>query len=222
MIHENWRWQPWYRVAHDMIARGDIGVPIGYGFRIRRRDGLGEEPYTEQAYFRQEPRLIIQVTLVHHIDTARFLFGEIDSVYAQASRRNTRIAAEDQAILTLTHKTGAHGWIDGHRFLDPNPDGPAMGDAFFEGELGTLSILATGDVYRDHVLVWKNEATAGRLGDSIRATLAHFISCLKDGTPFESEGRSYLRTFAAVEAAYRSLSERRCVSLTELLEPGCP
>jgi predicted dehydrogenase len=221
MIPENWRWQPWYRVAHEMIARGDIGAPIGYGFRFRRRDGLGEEPYTEQAYFRQEPRLIIQVTLVHHIDTARFLFGEIDSVYAQASRRNPRIAAEDQAILTLTHKSGTHGWIDGHRFLDPNPDGPAMGDAFFEGELGTLSVLATGDVYRDNVLVWKNEVTAGRLGDSVRATLAHFISCLKDGTPFESEGRSYLRTFAAVEAAYRSLSERRCVSLTEILEPGC-
>jgi predicted dehydrogenase len=220
MIHENWRWQPWYRVAHDMIARGDIGAPIGYGFRFRRRDGLGEEPYTEQAYFRQEPRLIIQVTLVHHIDTARFLFGEIDSVYAQASRRNPRIAAEDQAILTLTHKSGTHGWIDGHRFLDPNPDGPAMGDAFFEGELGTLLIRATGDLYRENVLVWKNEVTAGRLGDSVRATLAHFISCLKDGTPFESEGRSYLRTFAVVEAAYRSLSERRCVSLTEILEPG--
>ena len=22
MIHENWRWQPWYRVAHEMITRG--------------------------------------------------------------------------------------------------------------------------------------------------------------------------------------------------------
>ena len=218
MIHENWRWQPWYRVAHEMIARGDIGPPIGYGFRFRRRDGLGEEPYTEQAYFRQEPRLIIQVTLVHHIDTARFLFGEIDSVYAQASRRNPHIAAEDQAIVTLTHENGTHGWIDGHRFLDPNPDGPAMGDAFFEGELGTLSILATGDVYRDNIRVWKNEVAVGRLGDSVRATLAHFISCLKDGTPFESEGRSYLRTFAAVEAAYRSLAGQRAVSLAEIFE----
>ncbi len=220
MIHENWRWQPWYRVAHEMIARGDIGAPIGYGFRFRRRDGLGDEPYTEQSYFRQEPRLIIQVTLVHHIDTARFLFGEIDSVYAQASRRNPHIVAEDQAIVTLTHKSGTHGWVDGHRFLDPNPDGPAMGDAFFEGERGTLSILATGDVYRDNIRVWKNEVTAGRLGNSVQATLAHFISCLQDGAPFESEGRSYLRTFAAVEAAYRSIAERRSVSLTEILEPG--
>lgn len=218
MIHENWRWQPWYRVAHEMITRGDIGAPIGYGFRFRRRDGLGDEPYTEQAYFRQEPRLLIQVTLVHHIDTARFLLGEIDSVYAETSRRNPHIAAEDQAILVLTHENGTHGWIDGHRFLDPNPDGPAMGNASFDGESGVISILATGDVYRDGVLAWKNDVTVGCLGDSVRATQAHFISCLKDGSPFESAGHLYLRTFAAVQAAYRSAAEGRCVSLAEILD----
>ena len=96
-----------------------------------------------------------------------------------------------------------------------------MGDAFFEGELGVISILATGDVYRNNVLVWKNDVTVGRLGDSVRATQAHFISCLKDGSPFESDGRSYLRTFAAVQAAYRSAAEGRRVSLTEIFESGC-
>jgi hypothetical protein len=80
-----------------------------------------------------------------------------------------------------------------------------MGDAFFEGELGALSILAKGDVYRNNVLVWKNDITVGRFGHSVRATQAHFISCLKDGAPFESAGRSYLRTFAAVEC-------RGCIS----------
>src|SRR4029077_8432067 len=27
MIHENWRWQPWYRAVKRMIERGDIGQP---------------------------------------------------------------------------------------------------------------------------------------------------------------------------------------------------
>jgi predicted dehydrogenase len=92
-----------------------------------------------------------------------------------------------------------------------------MGDAFFEGEDGVISILATGDVYRDNVLAWKNNVTAGRLGDSVHATQAHFISCLKDGSPFESSGRLYLRTFAAVQAAYRSAAEGRRVSPAEIL-----
>ena len=220
MIHENWRWQEWYRVAQKMIARGEIGAPIGYGFRTRTRDGIGDEPYAKQPYFRQLRRLLIDEVLVHHMDTARFLFGEIDSVHAQASRRNPNVIAEDQAILVLAHEAGVHGWIDGHRLTDPNPDGPAMGDAFFEGELGIISIPATGDVYRNNVLAWKNDVAVGYRGDSVRATQAHFIAGLKAGGTFESAGRSYLRTFAAVEAAYRSISERRCIPLSEILKPG--
>jgi predicted dehydrogenase len=60
----------------------------------------------------------------------------------------------------------------------------------------------------------------GYRGDSVRATQAHFISCLKDGTAFESGGREYLRTFAAVEAAYKSVSEGRSISVAEILEPA--
>jgi len=217
MVHENWRWQAWYRAAHQMIARGDIGGLIGYGFRTRTRDGIGDEPYPKQPYFRQLQRLLIDEALVHHIDTARFLFGEIEAVVAQASRRNPNVTAEDQAILVLTHEGAVHGWIDGHRFLDPDPDGPAMGDAFFEGERGTISIPATGDVYRNNVLAWKNDVTAGYRGDSVRATQAHFISCLQDNSAFESCGREYLRTFATVEAAYRSVSERRSISVAEII-----
>jgi predicted dehydrogenase len=217
MIHENWRWQAWYRAVHEMIVRGDIGRPIGYGFRTRTRDGVGDVPYAKQPYFRHSRRLLIDETLVHHIDTARFLFGEINSVYAQASRRNPNVVAEDQAILVLAHEQAVHGWIDGHRFLDPDPDGPAMGDASFDGERGTISIVATGDVYLNSALAWKNDVTAGYRGDSVRATQAHFIYCLATGVPFESGGRPYLRTFAAVEAAYRSVADARCVSLDEIL-----
>jgi hypothetical protein len=93
-----------------------------------------------------------------------------------------------------------------------------MGDAIFEGEDGTIAVLPTGDVYRNKILIWKNEVPHTLYcGDSVQATQAHFISCLKDGSPFESAGRSYLRTFAAVEAAYRSVKEGRTVRLTEIL-----
>lgn len=43
--------------------------------------------------------------------------------------------------------------------------------------------------------------------------------CLKYGSPFETRGREYLRTFAAVEAGYDSIDERRCVSVAEVLHP---
>lgn len=215
MVHENWRWQPWYRAAQQMITRGDIGRPIGYGFRSRAHDGTGDKPYPQQAYFRQLSKFLIDEALVHHIDVARFLFGDIATVYAQGGRLNPEISGEDWVILTLTHENSVHGWIDGHRFLDPEPNGPAAGDAFFEGELGTISNVATGDLYRNHVLVWKSDVTSGYRGDSVTATQAHFISCLKAHIPFETGGQQHLNTFAAVQAAYQSMTESRCIALKE-------
>lgn len=219
MIHDNWRWHPWYRAAQRMIAEGAIGPVISYGFRSRANDGLGNEPYASQAYFRGLNRLIIDQNLVHHIDTARFLFGEIDMITAVAGRRNRQVAAEDWAILTLTHDRPIHGWIDGHRFRDPGSSGAVAGDATFEGENGTLSILPHGDVVCNQRLAWQNTVSEGYRGDSVRAAQAHFIACLETGTPFETSGTAYLPTFAAVQAAYRSLEEGRRVCIADEFPP---
>ena len=215
MVHENWRWQPWYRVVHEMICRGDIGTPIAYGFRSRAGDGVGDAPYSRQPYLRELDRFLIDEALVHHIDVAQFLFGPIDTIYAQAGRRNPAIAGEDWAVLTLTHTDAVHGWIDGHRFLEPEPSGPVAGDAVFEGETGTISIRSTGDVYRNDSLAWRNDVSAGYRGDSVRACQAHFIDCVKNAMPFETGGRRYLQTFAAVQAAYRSVAEGRFIRIQE-------
>lgn len=213
MIHENWRWQPWYRAAKELIDRGDIGQPLGYWFRTRRNDGAGPAPYPNQPYFSRMPRLLIFEALVHHIDTSRFLFGDIVTIYAQARRLNPSIAGEDQALLAVTHAGGLFGSIDGHRFLDPQPDGPAMGECGLEGDSGALHIPSTGDIYLGEKKVWTNDVNTGYRGDSVRATQRHFISCLRSGAPFESGGRDYLKTVRAVEAAYESIEARRAIAI---------
>jgi predicted dehydrogenase len=216
MVHENWRWQPWYREVARRSGAGVIGTPVTYCFRIRRDDGGGDHPYTAQPYFAQMPRLLIHETLVHPIDTARFLFGEIASIHAHARRRNPVIAGEDQALLLLAHRDGLPGVIDGHRFLDLAPNSPPLGDARFEGESGVLEVSATGDVLLNGAVVWFNREKKGYRGDSVYQTQRHFIDCLRGGLPFETSGRDYLATFAAVEAAYRSIEERRTVDVEAL------
>lgn len=133
MVHENWRWQPWYRRAKELIENAEIGEPISYGFRSRRRDGTGENPYPQQTYFRNLPRFLIFEALIHYLDTVRFFFGEISSVYAEARRRNRHIAGEDCATILVNHVHDVVGCIDGHRFLDPIPDGTGDGGGFTRG-----------------------------------------------------------------------------------------
>jgi hypothetical protein len=59
---------------------------------------------------------------------------------------------------------------------------------------------------------------AGYRGDSVRATQSHFISCLRTGESFESGGREYLPSFAAMEAAYLSAAKQRVVDVSEFLQ----
>ncbi len=222
MIHENWRWQPWYRVIAAQMAAGTLGAPVTYTFRTRKRDGAGAEPYTLQPYFRQMPRLLLFETLVHHIDTARFLFGQLDTLYTRFRRVNPHILGEDQVLMVATHSSGLGGIIDGNRFLDLAPDSPPLGDAFFEFENGALRVSATGDVLRvtpsGEELVWKNDVTAGYRGDSVRATSQHFVRALAARQPFETSGRDYLVTVAAVEAGYRSAAAGAAVPVPTLEE----
>jgi D-apiose dehydrogenase len=223
VIHENWRWQPWFRAAQRMMQAGAIGKPVSYSFRTRQRDGLGEGAYARQPYFREMPRLLVYETMVHHIDTARFLFGPIDSLYARVRRHNPKIHGEDCALVVLQHSTEVDGVIDGHRFVDPEPPGPAMGEAWIDGDEAGLRINARGEIFRGGEMVFEPPAELGYKGDSVFATERHFIDCLRSGVPAESEAQAYLETFAAVEAAYRSVAERREVRPAEFLpQPNKP
>lgn len=218
MIHDNWRWQPWYRAAYKIIGRGDIGRPLTYSFRCRWKDGDGDAPYPKQAYFRDIRRLLIDETLVHHIDTARFLFGDIASVYAEGRRINPNIQGEDHAILTLRHVNEMIGSVDGHSFLDHDDPGPTPDEDIFEGDAGSIRITSLGEIWSGHEKIWTDDFSTGYRGDSVYAALAHFIHCLETGHAFETEAREYLeKTFAVVEAAYASMTSNRRVEIAEIL-----
>jgi predicted dehydrogenase len=216
MMHDNWRWQAWYRAVAEIIGRGDIGTPLAYGFRCRVSGGLGDQPYPRQAYFRQLRRFLIDEVLVHHIDTARFLFGDIASVYAEGARRNPNILGEDHAILTLRHLNGTMGSVDGNSFLNHEDSG--LDEATFEGESGSIRLSRLGELWSGERKIWTDPGLGYR-GDSVFAAQAHFIDCLESGRPFETGARDYLeKTFAVVEAAYRSMASHRAVETTEVVE----
>ena len=209
MMNENWRWQPWYRRIRELLTQGAIGRPIFYRFHTRRRDGLGQAPYAHQPYFKGMPRLLILETLVHFLDTARFLFGEIEEIYCQTEQINPVIAGEDLAVMLVRHQSGLHGAIDGHRFAEPDQEGPAMCDARMEGLDNVLTLRGGGDVWLAAERVFDPTGIPGYKGDSCRATQQHFVDCLRSGEPFETAADEYLHTVAAVEAAYRSAAENR-------------
>lgn len=207
IIHENWRWQPWYREALRLIQSRAIGSLRHLSFDWRSGDGNGPQPYADQPYFREMPRLIIYESLVHILDTFRCLAGELSITACKIRRINPIIAGEDWAELEVRFANGATGFIHGDRHTGPVPSPAAMGSMIIEGECGTLRISPAGDLYLHEQRLHFTPSPLGYKGDSVLATQQHFITSLRTGEPGESEGRSYLRTVRLVEDAYQMANQ---------------
>ena len=170
------------------------------------------------AYFRQMPRLLVYETLVHLLDTFRFLGGELTSVYCINRRVNPVIASEDQSLIAVGFRSGICGLIDANRISGPAPVPVAMNSLTMEGEAATLRLSPDGRLWfaeigqseREHLF---KASTAGYKGDSVFATQQHLLTCLRAGQPSESDGRDYLKTVQAVLACYRSAETGQAVTL---------
>jgi len=203
MIHENWRWQPWYREALRLIQHGAIGPLRHLSFDWRTSDGQGPQPYADQPYFSEMPRLLIYESLVHILDTFRCLAGDLEITSCETRRINPLIAGEDWAEIHVSFASGATGFIHGDRHSGPQQAPVAMGSMCIEGDGGTLRITPEGELILKDELLGFAPSPAGYKGDSVFATQEHFIHCLRTGHPAESEGHRYFRTARLVEDAYR-------------------
>lgn len=208
LIHENWRWQPWYREARRLLQRGLPGRMVQITFQWRTGDGRGPEPYSHQPYFRQMPKLLIYETLVHILDTFRFLGGEIEEINCRIRRNNFNIAGEDQALIHLQFENGVLGLIDANRITGPMPPPVAMGQMLLEGEERQLKIDPQGHLFvGEHDGRFQEHSYSipdrGYKGDSVYATQVHLLNSLRENAPCESEGREYLKTVDLVERCYR-------------------
>jgi predicted dehydrogenase len=217
-IHENWRWQPWYREARRLIDKRVLGRLFQLSAHWRTGDGRGDAPYEVQPYFREMPRLLVHETLVHILDTFRFLGGEMASVFCLNRRVNTVIAGEDQSLILVNFQSGIPGLIDANRISGPAPAPVAMNSMVIEGEKATLRLSPDGRLWlaehgqpaREHLF---STTDKGYKGDSVWATQQHLLDCLRSGRPSESEGRDYLKTVGAVFACYRSAESGQVVTL---------
>lgn len=221
MVHENWRWQPWYRAIGRLVAAGVTGQPFHAQFTMRTGDGWAPNAYLgRQPYFRTYPRLLFHETGVHLIDTFRFLLGEIVSVYARTARRNPAIAGEDTGVAVLTFASGATAVFDGSRYNESAAADPryTFGRFRLDAAHGHAEVDTDGRVRwtalgAHPTVVLENPPRIGFAGDSVRALSAHFVEQVRSGQPFESEGSDYLATVRAVEACYRSAETGEAIHL---------
>ncbi len=212
MVHENFRWQPWYREIKRLLQQAEIGSPTHLYFRMRTGDGWGDDAYlARQPFFRDYPRLLVYETAVHFIDTFRYLLGEIVEVFAKLRRLNPVIRGEDTGQILLSFESGATAILDANRYNEAEIDTPrfTFGELRLDATGGHLAMSADssmrlkplGEPVRPHEYA---RADRNFAGDCVYSLQRHFVDCLASGQAFESDGDDYLKTLAVVDAVYES------------------
>lgn len=212
MVHENFRFQPWYRQIKKMMEKGAVGDRLHQlYFRMRTGDGWEKDAYlARQPYFRTMPRLLIYETGIHFIDTFRYLAGEIKRVEAKLRRLNPNITGEDCGLLFFEFENGGYGIWDANRFNEPNGKNPryTFGEMLLEGSGGSIRLYQDGRITLQRL--GEHEKGVPYLhedrnfaGDCVYFTQRHFVDALLQGQPFETDGEEYLKNIQWQEQIYQ-------------------
>lgn len=224
VVHENFRFQPWYREIRRLMDAGTIGHRLHtITMRTRTGDGWGTDAYlNRQPYFRTMPRLLIHETGVHFIDTFRYLAGEIVECSAEVRRMNNAIAGEDAGTLSFRFSSGARAVWDANRYNESLSENVryTFGELLVEadgGSLwlncdGTLTVKLLGQPAHRHDYVTPH---TGFGGDCVLAMQQHFLDVLDGLVNCETSASEYLKTLNIVEACYESSKRNRPVALSQ-------
>ena len=213
VIHENFRFQPWFRKIKGLLDEQLIGEVHQACFRLRTGDGQGPHAYLErQPYFQTMQRFLVHETAVHYIDTFRYLFGEARAVYADLSQRNPAISGEDAGVIIFDFPEQLQATFDGNRHLDFAASNTRLtfGDFQVEGPKGALTLHGDGRVmHRAHGTTKKRtllepQDWQGFAGDCVYALQQHVVSHLIDGTLLENTGADYLYVLQLEQKIYES------------------
>jgi predicted dehydrogenase len=221
MVHENWRWQPWYRKIREIRQSGAIGEFTHLHFLMRMGDGWGAAAYLDrQPFFRDYPRLLVYETGVHFIDTFRYLLGEVTEVFAHLRRLNPVIQGEETGQVFFRFASGATAIWDANRYNEVESSSPryTFGQLRIDAAGGHLT-MDTESKIRVKLLgqpgfdVEYPHENINFAGDCVYALQRHFVDCMLSGAPFESSGEDYLKTLRVVDAVYESARISQAVKL---------
>lgn len=221
-VHENFRFQPWYQKIKTLLDENLLGELYQISYLLRPGDGQGNSAYLErQPYFQEMERFLVHETAIHFIDVFRYLFGEIESVFADLRRINPAIKGEDAGLLIVNFQNNARGLFDGNRLSDHKATNRrlTMGEMRIEGKKGVLSLNGDAELFfREHD---SNDLTQIAYdwtdcdfgGDCVYKLQRHVIDQMLCGESPMNTAETYLRNLHIADTAYRSNKLKQTLAL---------
>ncbi len=228
-VNQNMRYDQSVRAGKALLGNGVIGEPVFATIEMR---GIPHwMPWQKNLGW-----LTLRIMSIHHLDTLRYWFGDPARIFCSA-RSDPRTKFE--------HTDGICAYIlefdNGMRCvsIDDTWTGPAKegcpSDIYIRWRIEGLNGLAVGDIgwckdpyttpstiryatkgdQHFHCPAWAESW----FPDAFIGTMAQLLIALETGGEPAIGGRDNLKTMALVEAAYRSLEQRRSVEISEIERP---
>jgi predicted dehydrogenase len=219
MVNENWRWRVWFQEIKRQLQAGTVGEPFYARLSIRSPAALPTLEYPESFLIPRQPRLkvmpqlIILEFLVHHIDTMRFLFGDVNSIYTQV-RSPVRTVAGETVVTLLMNQGPVLGLLDTSWASYGYPATTSADTMIVEGTGGSLFLDndARLMLYRANGRIERIPVdTTDSYVRMYWGAINHFTECLRAGSPFQTDGRDNLKTLEVTFRAYESAKENAVI-----------
>jgi predicted dehydrogenase len=161
MVHENWRFRPHYRQIAAWLHGGHIGAWRSCTIDVRSSgllaDATGQIPALQrQPLLARLPRLMVAEVLVHHIDLALWLLGDLQVCSAWVRRQAPEVIGESAAQIVLQDHGGRRVVLDGG--MADKDCSPVLRDTVsIQGDNGTIvlehdRLMLRGERSEDQVI----------------------------------------------------------------------
>ena len=227
-VNQNMRYDQSMRALKTVLQRGYLGEPVLATVELRAI------PHW-QSWIPELGRVTLLNMSIHHLDSFRFLFGDPERVFVSA-RTDPRTAFEHRdgiVLYILEYANGfrAAAWDD--VWAGPAREGAAP-DIYIKWRVEGTDGLAQGTIgwpsypnaapstiefttKREPGVWFSPRWTEVWFPDAFEGTMGMLLDSLTDGSEPAVGGRDNLKTMALVEACYKSIEERRPVSIEEIL-----
>jgi scyllo-inositol 2-dehydrogenase (NADP+) len=238
---QNRRWDGDFLTARKLLQENMLGPVHRFESAFERyKSAVSPGSWREETPWEEGGGLLWDLG-AHLIDQARLLFGDPISVYAEMASRRPGSSVDDDTFVALTHEGGVQSHLRmGAASRIPCPRFRVLGlrGTYEKHGLDTQEAsLIAGERPGDDGWGTEPESAWGRVlteafgltvdgrVETLPGAYETFYAGIRDamtaGTPLPVDPRDSLRNMEIIEAARKSATEKRVVSLPVMMKHGC-
>lgn len=223
-VHQQFRWSSIIQATRAIMAEGWLGDILDVQVQVSIHT-----PWDMWPWIASQPRLEVLFHSIHYLDSLLYLFGEPSLVTSRHAKHPAQKAKGETRTITTWEYSNGMQILTAICHFDWSPGLYSLfrvlgTEGLIEGTIGTNYDYPDG---RNDILKFTSREHPGQdfsatlpgrwIPDAFYGPMASLMEAIQTGGEPLTSAEDNLGTLRVVEAAYRSMSEARSVSPSEII-----